>query len=530
MKKLIIYKLEHGFDYISISEAVKIIGEIQKEYSISGNLFEALLSENLLTKNIYYVGRVHEEGLYIIYERLEDHLIIDYLLKKASLDHLYEEFLEGGVFYPYIKDEDSLYYYRGLIDALTIQLPEKFGVELFEMVPNLSTESVIIESFIESMLWRKYETLSGEKIKEYINTTVFQSGVCAFFFETIISVATEPKHPFNAHMIHSFLDKFSLAQRDAFWTQLIYNYYPSDEDNSVKRLIEWSWTNEPKNYISDDSILLTVIMLSWFLASPNRKLRDCSTKAMICLLQYRIYLIKPLLEKFDNVNDPYIYERIFAAAYGSIMRAKTTQYPILTELCIYIYNAIFNKETVYPHILLRDYARGIIEYALHQKVKLGIDISKIRPPYNSNFPSIPLDDEIELLRVDYKYPDYEKKKSLAMILRSMQVEYLRNGEVAWYGDFGRYVFQAKLSHWPDLNSTDLMNIAIKRIMELGYDFLIHGEFDAHLGSGRNRRDQYRERIGKKYQWVALHELLAQVADKYDLKKPWTHGDNGIYEV
>ena len=49
-----------------------------------------------------------------------------------------------------------------------------------------------------------------------------------------------------------------------------------------------------------------------------------------------------------------------------------------------------------PHILMRDYARGVIEVALHRGARLDIDIAKVRPPYRSDWPSIDVPELDEL--------------------------------------------------------------------------------------------------------------------------------------
>ncbi len=55
----------------------------------------------------------------------------------------------------------------------------------------------------------------------------------------------------------------------------------------------------------------------------------------------------------------------------------------------------------------------------------------------------------------------------------------------------------------------------RRIIELGYSESIHGNIDQNLRS-YNRDGKKIERIGKKYQWIAYHELLARISDNYKL--------------
>ena len=60
-----------------------------------------------------------------------------------------------------------------------------------------------------------------------------------------------------------------------------------------------------------------------------------------------------------------------------------------------------------------------------------------------------------------------------------------------------------------------------RVVELGYNPIIHGQFDKNVNSYiSDRREHKSERIGKKYQWIAYHEFMALVSDHFEFK-----GDN-----
>jgi hypothetical protein len=326
-----------------------------------------------------------------------------------------------------------------------------------------------------------------------------------------LSVSAIPNHFFNAEFLHRNLAKKTLPERDASWTPML--KYAMDEEYPAGRLISWAWNNEDKSYISDDSVLLACITLGWLHTSTTRALRDGATKAMICLLKNRIPVLIQLLKKFENVNDPYVYERLFAVSYGvTLLSDKLDD---LGELSEYIAKTIFiDLEEVYPHILLRDYARGVIEFTSFQGVELSFQLDAVRPPYNSSFPEefLTIKAVDELYKIDNTSPDFQDHHwAQNSILNSMTTEYGRGGG---YGDFGRYTFESDLREW-NVNTDQLSNLAIEWIFEkYGYDVSIHGHYDRDLhsdGRGGNRI----ERIGKKYQWMALHEILARVSDNFD---------------
>ncbi|WP_461639191.1 AVAST type 2 anti-phage system protein Avs2 [Labilibaculum euxinus] len=389
---LIKYRVDNQLRYVPYELAYQVIDESISTFVDKKGFIDELIVEGVLSKNLFWEkGNNHEHGVYLAYERFEDHLTVQYLLEQYP--DLEKELKEGGQLHSYVKDKHAIYMHKGLIEAFSIQVPEKNGHEFSALIPDLIDKRPIIESFIESLLWRKVETINQES-KNYVNEYVFSyRSTYDLFWETILSVAGIPDHLFNARSLHNNLMRLSLPERDTNWTPFL--KYRYSDDSSVKRLIDWAWNQTDKSHISDESIMLSSITLAWFHTSTNRKLRDCSTKALVCLLQNRLGVLLEIMKMFEKVNDPYVYERLFAVAYGCVLR--THQKEKLAELSEYIFKIIFNNpQGVLPHILLRDYARGTIEYVNYLGIKLSFDLSKIRPPYKSTWPvKIPSIDELK---------------------------------------------------------------------------------------------------------------------------------------
>jgi hypothetical protein len=131
--------------------------------------------------------------------------------------------------------------------------------------------------------------------------------------------------------------------------------------------------------------------------------------------------------------------------------------------------------------------------------------------------------------IDEKYKPNDKDPnfkdyyySANRILRSMTTEYGRG--TCGYGDFGRYTFQSKFHRWEKVVNVDLLsNFACELIFEkYGYNFEKHGKFDRNTGY-TSRYENNVERIGKKYQWLALYETLAIIIDNYQYSSNyWNH--------
>lgn len=505
--------------YIKYVDAFSFVIEMKEIRAVieKSQFFQDLISEGLLTQN-YYPDRdgSHFEGIYISYERFSDHLIASYYLEKFLNKQdpkisFSEENNESKKLFELLKTEKDAYYNQGIIEALSIQLPEQTGLELYEVAEHAREFETVASAFVESIIWRKKETLS-DKLKDYINKVIIDKfGYEEYFIETILLVTSHPQNYFNSDFIHNHLLRFSMADRDAWWTQFIHKMYSdsSDEVSPIRRMIDWAWTDDKRENISDESIRLMSQTMIWFLTSCNRTLRDSATKAIICLLEERINVMMQLIKTFEKVNDPYVLQRIYAIAYGCAVRTKKTE--ILQPLGDLIFQTVFATKNVVPDLLLRDYAKGIIEFALFKGHKFDFDLAKIQPPFKSDLQAIfPTNEETDSFQFNYKDKDFKEYQwSQNSILSSMVTEYGRG--TSGYGDFGRYVFQRGLSGWiVDVNG--LSNLAVKWIIEkYGYDIEKHGEFDRTIGY-KGRHTHIEERIGKKYQWIAFYEILARVSD------------------
>lgn len=510
--KYIEFTAKEGRHEMPIDTAIEIFSDIYPRVFTEGELLDCLISEGVFSKNVFYnTVDKYEECIYFTYERFENFLQAEYLIDKLQFD---DKALEE-----YVLTIKSPYIVGGLLESLAILLPERKGIELYDSLPNFHSNKAIINAVLSSLIWREERTIDSHLdtyFAEFVSNEQFRDR----FIRTVIEVAFNPGNYYNADYLHKMLEPMRLADRDAMWTPTLYRIY-SNQDEIIKDIINWAWDESDKVNMDEESAELGATLLSWFLASTNRQLRDTATKALVQLLHNRMQVLIPLLEKFSKVDDPYIHERLYGVALGCAVRSKSKEY--LASLCQYIYSSVFNVEgEVYPHILLRDYARNVIEYAIFIGEKLNIDINKIRPPYNSSFDYTYVSDE-EIKSILDECGEYKNSPGMCNMLTSMFTEH---SAIGLYGDFGRYTFKSALSNWK-IDAERLSNVAIKLIIDKhGYREDKHGTFDQKIGSGRGRSTIPNERIGKKYQWLALHELLARVADNFE-KLEYSWSDNVV---
>ena len=513
------------------TEARTICDNIYSRDGFENSLFRRLLSEGVLFEtNSHHATCDHERKVVTFsYQRLADHLIMRELLcKHVSAENPKEAFANGPLS-NYFKDEISCWSNRGLAEALAIQGPETLGKEIFELVPELKDSIPICEAFIESLLWRDPATIS-EKCLPYINEYVIpEYDLRCKFFDAILTIASNPEHAFNADLLHRYLMKFEMAERDAWWSIFLHNEY--GENGVVDRLIDWAWSESDMHYISDESVRLAGTALVWFLTTSNRFLRDRATKALVSLFANRINVLCQVISDFVKVNDQYVSERLYSVAYGCALRSNDSDAKL--SLAQLVYNMVFKDGSTPCHILLRDYARGVVEVALRDGLDLkGIELRKIKPPYKSDWPlEIPSEEDIQWR----PYAIYES--------------------VMGHGDFTRYILRSDAGRldWldrplemdsPSHSSASLaerhklvlpVNIAqrwiLKRVRDLGWTEDRFDQFDSNVNRYSNvgRGAAKPERIGKKYQWIAYHEFLAHLADNLEFQGDYWSEERAVYE-
>ncbi len=189
--QIISLRIENRLQPVSYQKAFKLLHRFSQEYGLKPGLLEELISEGVFSKNIFWTEKgKDEEGIYLAYERFEDHLLGSFLISKYP--NLKEAFSKSGELYHLIEDENKCFLNKGLIDALSIQIPEKCNFELHELVPSLSSSFPLVESFVLSLIWRKKETIT-ENLKDYINTAVFQyQESFELFWDTVLTVSSIP--------------------------------------------------------------------------------------------------------------------------------------------------------------------------------------------------------------------------------------------------------------------------------------------------------------------------------------------------
>ena len=349
---------------------------------------------------------------------------------------------------------------------------------------------------------------------------------------TSLTVATVPQHPYNAEFLDKLISVYSMPERDAFWSTYIHR--SENSEGAVNRLINWALLISPDMELEEEVVELASIALTWMLTSSNRFVRDRATKALVSVLTGRLETLHKILKRFAGVNDLYVAERLYAVAYGVTMRSRDVKR--VGDVAWWVYDNVFADGEPPVHILLRDYARGVVERALYLGAKINVDRELIEPPYKSEYPYIPTAEEIKEFTTGWGKASYDKgeiewsrdkigKSALGYQLDGDFSHYVigtNAGKFSWnwssskLSETERQLAEAVMEESEESSRFDLRQIQryiLKRVFDLGWTVERFGQFDLSVKQ-RGRVAAKEERIGKKYQWIAYHEIKAYISDHY----------------
>lgn len=467
-----------------------------KEYK---NFLDALIKENIFKSGTRYGQK--EKYVTFSYERMGDYFILYYHLQRKKEEETLQEYFQNTSDFKDIFENRALGK-RNIINMLSILLPEVYGTELLYCGTQEHVSGYIIQGFLKSLVWRKNRAVDEGIITWLKSESRKNVNLKLMVIDEILPLCALPDNPLNSLFIHeNFLVHESNTKRDLWWNSHINDRYEYYNPPIYRRLINWSLKPHNNQKLSSESRKLLGIILSWFCTSNNRELRDNASKALVCIYREAPDEILILLDMFQKVNDLYVIERLYAAMYG--VTVYCTDKMIIQKMSDYVLENIFRKEEVLPHILIRDYALGIVKYALwcgiyERKEEV---LTMISAPFRSKFPKrFPSQNTIDKLE-----EKYETNKGFGYVVSSMKIG-------IGYGDFGRYIFKNAVNKFEGIDDIEkLKRWLIKRTLQLGFNPQIH---DSSIPGYFGRRGGRTERIGKKYQWIALYEILALIQDRY----------------
>ena len=445
------------------------------------------------------------------FQELEDFLVADKIYENPE-----------GIDFILATDDNDVFYidtqWQGVATNFGVILAEKDGTELIDLLKDSQSiqsidwkidttdgyakesQSTFKSAFIDGLILRSPSSISP-RTTELLET-------CPNRLKIIFNFTLIPDHPWNADYLHKILINCpSMAERDAFWSVLFMDYSISYNDVIEKDI-------QPNTPDYKETYRLTAITLCWLFTTTNRRLRDKATKKLAEIFKLYPDLMLELLQQFKDVNDPYVLERLLAATYATCCLLESEDVGKIAKV---VYDSLFADKKPPYHLLIRDYALTIIERAEHiNELPSGISLKNCRPPFISPWP------------LDFYTNDQINKiaKSIRGHCIEMSLKYDR--------DFGQYTLQPKVNNFSNVNPSApslsdfnefkcrfdgelISNWVAHRVYSFGWTKKLFPNDFSKYDDGQR---PVIERIGKKYQWIAMYDLLGILSDHAFMYKGW----------
>lgn len=498
-------------DYLSPMDCISIIVDaVGLSENDAARLFYRLIGDGLLVEDLMYEDGGEKHIIRLPYQRFSDHLICRHLLEnyldvksKQSVRQSLQKnrplgkLFAGGEFI-------NSYSMPGWATAVILEFPERTKRVLadderellFQLPRSNRLLSPFIDPFLEGLTWRHADSFSNAT--DQITGQLLEHGdgyVRNQTFEVLVGIASRTGHPYSAKRLSRYLSSQSLTVRDLRWSEFIRQ---APRESSVRRLIEWTINHASKN-LTDAAARNLLLLLSTFLTTTHRAFRDRTTRALVALGQFHPECLFDLTSLSFAHNDPYVPERLLAASYGVMMRkwaqGDTQFQTVSTAFARRLFDNMFEVNAQYAtsHILMRDYALGVIELVRRGKPKaLGKrPISRLHSTIENITTRIPDGASIEEEACKAADP------ALGMDFRNYTV--------------GRLVRDRRNYDFDNSEYQDVMRQLRWRMLDLGYSAKLFEQIDQLIGAtnyrmGRADDGTKVDRYGKKYAWIAFFEV------------------------
>ena len=487
-------------------------------------LLGQLLSEGVLTADLAW-RRSADGPVQVIrftYQRFADYKVASALLEslKGDPERLRETLVASSRLRRQVLKAPA-----GWVEALAVQIPERFNVELLDAASwrlDSFTRRRWNVAFVNSVATRRASAVT-DRTRVLLSRVARRSReLNGLVHETLLTVALLPQHPLR-NALHERLKSWTMPTRDIAWS--IPTYFAFDSGGLLDRLIRWAARGPPPD-CPDEVVATAAVPIVWTFTSPNRWMRDYATKALAQLLSAHLPVLPPLIGKFDGVDEPYVIERLAVVSHGAVLcggpHTPEAAVAAASEL-----KRVALAGTQIPNIITRDAVRSVYEWCFKQGLIEEHEYTDVLPPYGAAPATRPrTQKQLESAYGRAKFGGSHFKWPYVRVFAS----------IFGLGDFGHYVIESKIRNFSEhtlslpcppqgamttYQAESAKRWIFERVLSLGWTPERFAQFD-ECRVDRWRSAHKAERFGKKYQWIALRELVARTADNFHMMSECTY--------
>lgn len=374
------------------------------------------------------------------FQKFSDYFIAAAILEKAADGNaLMQSLLPGGPFAHIFERTKGGWQFEGVRIALLALCPTHFGEEL----PHLNRPSdlpVTIDEFVASIPLRERKALTTQTVEllERLRRPKDDRARAIEdrdWYDLLVKMATTPEMELNADYLKRYLESMPCAERDATWSYYLVGALDEygDESTPLQQLVDWAW-NAPLQDVDVAQVRLAAQTLALMTSTMDRGVRDRATKALSGLLMKFPAVMPALVDAFSDWDDPYVRERMLAAALAGTLACDAPE--LLSETAAAVDRMVFAKVPVERHAWTRRWGQLIVERATAREPALDAKlIARAKPPYASE----PIT-EWPSLRDVAVYKD--KASSIVRSVVGSVSKLHESTSPGMAGDFGRYTMGA----------------------------------------------------------------------------------------
>lgn len=448
------------------------------------SVIRALESEGVLVRTTTEEGA---QGIAFSYDLMAGHMMARHLLTKPSLAQWLNS-TQGSTHFRF-RDPGSHTFAPDIFQALVGLYPQRLGKR--QLWQDLSDENLVMNALLLTVQ-SDPRYIGRETVERFAGamqeSTQFAKIACHRLRRTRAARA----HPFDMSFLHDVLLAMPNSRRDLSWSEWVRERSEEIEDDFKFLSSRW------KSGTLDDRERQRARWVMWTLTSTSRSLRDVATKTL-----YEFAIKRPgeffeLAMEAIAVSDPYVPERMFAAAYGAALTTwsdinAVEMREVLPRVARNIYQMVFAPGATHStwHALYQQYCLGTIALArmVDPDCLTVEEATHLLPPFSHL--SIPFENNLQ-----FDSTVLERAKGAAIRM-----------------DFGNYTVGRLIprrSNYDDRNPeyVRVLWAIVSRMLTLGYDPELFDPVDRQMSSGpRMGSDKDKvDRYGKKYAWIAYFEM------------------------
>nr|WP_315227986.1 hypothetical protein [uncultured Albidiferax sp.] len=447
------------------------------------SLIRALESASVLIRT---VARTGEQAIAFAYDMMAGHQIAKHLLTQPTLPQWLQGEEARAAFQS--KRSGTHTFSSDVFRALVSLYPKRWdGRQLWQDLPqDMCLSALLLTAEADAA------HIGRDTVERFAQEMRISKPFAQAAFRKLRHTRAAHAHPFDANFLHGVLEGMSNTERDLCWTEWVRSRSDELEEDVLSLIERWKSTHLGEREVRRARWVL------WTLSSTSRYLRDLGTKALFQFALRRPAEFFRLALEAAAISDPYIPERVFAAAYGAALstwsdEAAAEMRMALPDAAAHIVAEMFRPDAPHPvwHALYRQYCLGIV--ALARRIQPDCITPEDAALLQAPFAHLPSPFE--------QLPAYGEE-----IIE-------RAADAAINMDFGNYTMGRLIPNRANYDDKHPMYLQVRhalvaRMVQLGYhldefDKIDHGMTSgSRIGGNQHKIDRY----GKKYSWIAFFEM------------------------